>query len=284
MVCGGRSQNRRLCTPERARLDSRVQPQISKDADGYGARGALNRRTGCLAATAARSGAAYSPKLTMAIDLRPDRQAARHVFCKIASTSGNFFVSHDKGRCVEPRETIRFQPLTVDWQAALAQHGRWLRTVVRARLQEWQGVDEVLQEVSQAAVAQRAPLADPAKVAPWLYRLAVRHVLLYRRKMGRQRKLVDRFARETRPTEFDRRHIDPLEWLLADERGRLVRTALARLAARDAEMLMLKYSENWSYHEIAAHLGISHSAVETRLHRARQRLRDELTEMKMIEV
>jgi fructose-1-phosphate kinase PfkB-like protein len=33
------------------------------------------------------------------------------------------------------------------------------------------------------------------------------------------------------------------------------------------EILLLKYTENWSYHEIAAKLGITHSAVETRLHR-----------------
>jgi len=40
--------------------------------------------------------------------------------------------------------------------------------------------------------------------------------------------------------------------------------------------LLLKYTENWSYQQIAAHLGISHSAVEARLHRARRKLRAEL--------
>ena len=176
------------------------------------------------------------------------------------------------------------QQVAVDWQAALAEHDRWLRMVVRARLGDWQSVDEVMQEVSLAAVAQRAPLADAAKVAPWLYRLAVRQVLLHRRKHGRRRNLVDRYARETQPTEVDRRTVDPLEWLLADERGRSVRAALAKLPPRDAEILLLKYAEDWSYHEIASHLGISHSAVEARLHRARQRLRDCLTATSAIEV
>ena len=127
-------------------------------------------------------------------------------------------------------------------------------------------MDEILQEVSLAAVAQKAPLADASKVAPWLYRLAVRQVLLYRRKHGRRRNLVNRFARETQPTEVDRRTVDPLQWLLADERGRQVRAALSTMQARDAEILLLKYAEDWSYHEIASHLGISHSAVEARLH------------------
>jgi RNA polymerase sigma-70 factor (ECF subfamily) len=155
--------------------------------------------------------------------------------------------------------------------------------VVRARVGEGQCVDDVLQEVALAAVAQRAPLADATKVAPWLYRLAIRQALLYRRKHGRRRKLTRRFADETHPTETDRRTIDPLDWLLADERGRMVRAALGQLAERDVEILLLKYSEDWSYHDIATHLGASHSAVEARLHRARGRLRDALSAMSVIE-
>jgi RNA polymerase sigma factor (sigma-70 family) len=172
---------------------------------------------------------------------------------------------------------------SVDWQAALSDHGRWLRTVIYARVGESQAVDEVLQEVSMAAVRQQAPLQDVTKVAPWLYRLAVTQSLLYRRKQGRRRKLTDQYARSFRPTEADSRQLDPLSWLLADERRRLVRKALARLPKRDAEMLLLKYTENWSYRQLAGHLGISEGAVEARLHRARARLRSELAALDVIE-
>lgn len=164
----------------------------------------------------------------------------------------------------------------IDWQAALAEHGGWLRTVLAARLGDRHAVDDVMQEVSLAAVAQKAPLTDVAKVAPWLYRLAVTQALLYRRTLGRRRKLVDRYATQTQPSEADQHAADPLDWLLADERNRMIRQAIQRLPRRDAEMLLLKYTENWSYHQIAARLGISHSAVETRLHRARARLRQQL--------
>ena len=77
---------------------------------------------------------------------------------------------------------------------------------------------------------------------------------------------------------------NPLDWLLLAERRQVVRDALERLATRDAEILLLKYSEGWSYHQIAAHLGVSHSAVETRLHRARNRLRHELLARRYVEV
>ena len=173
--------------------------------------------------------------------------------------------------------------LAIDWCAALMTHDRWLRTVVFARVGESQVVDEVMQEVSLAAVRQKAPLQDATKVAPWLYRLAVTQSLLYRRKQGRRRKLVDGYVRRFQPTEEDLRQSDPLGWLLADERRRLVRKALARIPQRDSEILLLKYTEDWSYRELARHLGITEGAVEARLHRARGRLRDELAALEVVE-
>ncbi len=170
----------------------------------------------------------------------------------------------------------------IDWQAALQKHERWLRTVVSARVGEPQAVDEVMQEVALAAVRQKAPLADPNKVAPWLYRLAVTQSLLYRRKLGRQRKLTENYALRLRPTEQSRER-EPIGWLLADERRQWIRDALSRMAKRDAEILLLKYTEDWSYNELARHLGISVSAVQARLHRARQRLRNELASSEIVE-
>ena len=37
-------------------------------------------------------------------------------------------------------------PSAIDWQAALAQHDRWLRTIVLARVRERQAVDDVMQD------------------------------------------------------------------------------------------------------------------------------------------
>lgn len=176
-------------------------------------------------------------------------------------------------------------PPPIDWDAAFRQHGRWLRTVIAARVGSYGAVEEVFQEVALAAVEQKSPLKNPARLAPWLYRLAVLKALLYRRKQGRRRKLIDQFAMRASPQELETvESRDPLQWLLADERRRKVRQALAELPRRDAEILLLKYTEEWSYHQIAEHLGISHSAVEARLHRARKKLRDVLAQMNIAEV
>ena len=161
----------------------------------------------------------------------------------------------------------------VDWPAVLAQHRRWLRTVVFARVADHAAADDVMQDIAMAAVEKGHQLRDPAKVGPWLYRLAVMAALKYRRRQGRRRKLVDRFTQQVPLRDDDDREPDPLDWLLADERKALVRQALEQLPRRDAEILLLKYTEDWSYRQLAEHLGLSTSAVEARLHRARQKMR-----------
>ena len=57
----------------------------------------------------------------------------------------------------------------------------------------------------------------------------------------------------------------------------MVQQALRRLPPRDADLLVLKYAEGWSARELAGRLGVKTAAVEARLHRARGRLRAELT-------
>lgn len=164
----------------------------------------------------------------------------------------------------------------IDWEAVLTQHDRWLRAVILARVRNPEAVEEVMQEVALAAVRQAAPLHDSSKVAPWLYRLAVLQSLLYRRKCARRRQLRERYAQRLAQNEARVGPVDPLAWLVAEERQRALADALQRLAPRDAEILLLKYTQQWNYHQIAEHLGVSHAAVETRLHRARERLRREL--------
>src|SRR5207244_2919913 len=113
------------------------------------------------------------------------------------------------------------------------------------------------------------------------HRLAVVQVFLYRRRNGRRRRLRDAYA--TRRAATAEAPPDPLAWLVLDERRTLVREALSRLPPRDAEVLWLKYGEDWSYRELADHLGVSEGAVEARLHRARQRLREALSRNGVIE-
>ena len=164
----------------------------------------------------------------------------------------------------------------IDWSGVLAAHGRWLRTVVFARSRDADAVDEIMQDVSLAALEQKAPIDDVARLPQWLYRLAVRQAALYWRRQTRERRRLQRLASRCPHRPSAAAHGDPLDWLLANERGQLVQSGLARLSRRDCEILLLKYTENWTYRQLAEHLGLSPAAVESRLHRARQNLRDVL--------
>lgn len=178
---------------------------------------------------------------------------------------------------------MAFPPAPFDWSEALSRHERWLRTVVASRLGERQAVDEVFQEVSLAAVASRPP-SDPRALAGWLYRLAIHKTLMWRRTAGRRHKLNGRYAERIRlDPGGGAEAADPLGWLLLDERAALIRRAMSQLPPRDAEILLLKYTENWSCRDLAAHLGQTEAAVESRLHRARLKLRQALTASQVIE-
>jgi RNA polymerase sigma-70 factor (ECF subfamily) len=164
----------------------------------------------------------------------------------------------------------------IDWPAELERNGRWLRTVALARVGEAAAADDVLQEVSLTAIEKGRQLRDPSRIAGWLYRLVVVAALQYRRRQGRRRKLLGRYADRQPSSDGIAREPDPLGWLLADEQKALVRRALETLPPRDAEIMLLKYSEDWSYQQLAEHLELSVSAVEARLHRARQKMRQAL--------
>lgn len=162
------------------------------------------------------------------------------------------------------------------WRRAVAENTPWLRTVVYSRLGEPAAVDDVMQQVALAALEGAPRIRDSSRIGPWLYRVAVLTVLQYKRSSGRRRKLIQGYAERTQPSEQDPRQADPLEWLLAKEQKELVRRALQKLPRRDAEVLLLKHTQNWTYAEIAARLGLSQGAVVGRLHRARERLRSAL--------
>lgn len=162
-----------------------------------------------------------------------------------------------------------------------------MRAAALARVGEAEAVEEVLQNVAVAAIqaARRGTAID--RFGPWLYRVLIRQCLMFRRQRGRQRRLLDQVRVHAAhgvtgegyiPSDDARQRLaNPLEWLLALEQQALVRQALQSLPPRETELLILKYVERWSYQQIATHLGVSVSTVESRLHRARQQLRNRLS-------
>ena len=180
---------------------------------------------------------------------------------------------------------------TIDWPAELQQHQGWLKKVLRSRIGDSHAVEDVFQEVVVVVLRQldavknkdvvnqnkqdsnedrgRSTLpADRQKVGPWLYRVAIRHAINFHRKQNRHSQ-----AKPVADLEVTSSESGPLDWMLNRESNKNLQQALKQLTDGQREILMLKFSENWSYQQLANHLGISVRAVEHRLLKARKQLR-----------
>lgn len=164
---------------------------------------------------------------------------------------------------------------TIDWGQALESNRRWLATVIRSRLADPDAAEDVFQEVALAAIRQSSRPTDPSKVAPWLYRIALRKVINHHRVAGRRKRLLEGAIAAGRVEEYSR-ECAPGEWMLKDEASSSVADGLTRLEAPERQLLMLKYTEGWGYQELADHLGISIKTVEYRLLKARRALRSRM--------
>ncbi len=93
---------------------------------------------------------------------------------------------------------------------------------------------------------------------------------------------LDRLKQGKRFTEFSDVVSDsacnPEESVLKRERTDRVRQALTELRSADRHILFLRYTEDLSYREIAACLGVSLDAVKVALYRAKKRLGKQIEE------
>ena len=147
----------------------------------------------------------------------------------------------------------------------LTEYARVVRIAYRV-LGERDQAEDVAQEVFLAFHRQHP--ADAAFAAAWLHQAAAHTALNDVRSRTRR---VIREAVADVPADPD-----PEAAALERERGREVRAALARLPAASAELLALRYS-GLSYAEVAAACGIKADQVGTRLRRAQDAFRREVT-------
>lgn len=174
--------------------------------------------------------------------------------------------------------------LACDPAEEFASHQGWLRTVLLSRLGNCEEADEVLQEIALAAANQSAKREPVERVGPWLYRVALRQVLLLKRRQGRKRRLLSNVINRTQVTEECTRTRSPLDWMLNQERDKKVRIVVNEMGERDRQLLLLKYVEGLSYEEISLKLGVTPSSVQSRLHRARKLLREQLVQAEIVDV
>lgn len=141
---------------------------------------------------------------------------------------------------------------------------------------------DVLQNVFVKVVRGIGQFHGQSSLKTWMYRIAVREALNYRRGWFR-RHLHEPFSLDEDSGEpmaaLAKRpdFTDPYETLQQAERQQLVKTALEGLPVLYRTVLLLREIEELSYEEIAQVLGIADGTVKSRLMRGRELLRRRLS-------
>jgi RNA polymerase sigma-70 factor (ECF subfamily) len=136
--------------------------------------------------------------------------------------------------------------------------------------------EEVTQEAFLAIYRSAHLFRPELSFSSWLYTIASnlsKNVL-----RARKRKFLSLDV-EGAPEPKDREEAGPLEILQNQGTRDAVAKALASLKSKYSLVLLLRYAEGCSYEEIGEQLGLTLSAVDTRLCRARKMLREKLERM-----
>ena len=101
---------------------------------------------------------------------------------------------------------------------------------------------------------------------------------MYRRTRGRRRRFENRVAGNPSDAAPTYQSPNPVERVLVAEQQQQVQEAMENLDELDRQILLLKYSEGWTYRQLAERLGVKEDTVEYRLTKARKKLRRLLTQ------
>jgi RNA polymerase sigma-70 factor (ECF subfamily) len=168
-----------------------------------------------------------------------------------------------------------------DWEAILREHGPVVWRVCWRILTHRADVEECFQETFLAAVR----VSRSAAVASWpalLHNLATaRAIDRLRQRVTRRRVFAEQGTSEDVDTPMDRAQspqAQPAEHAVAAELSDRLREALTALPEKQARAFCLHALDGWPHQQVAEHLGMSENAVAVTIHRARQRLKELLSD------
>jgi len=112
----------------------------------------------------------------------------------------------------------------------------------------------------------------------WLFRIAINATISFRRRMARRKTTSIETAREVMGEEPRdvRPDAAPSSRIEIQEQQQLVRSALAELSEEFRQAIVLTELEGLSYEDAAAMAGCPIGTIRSRIHRARNELREKL--------
>jgi RNA polymerase sigma-70 factor (ECF subfamily) len=140
---------------------------------------------------------------------------------------------------------------------------------------------DLTQEIFLKVYENLGTFENRSHVFTWIYRVAVNHITNHLRREKRQRwvrimdwTVGDAFQRTDENAFPEPREAGPAAdgRLEEEERARIVWSAVQSLPVKYRVPLVLFHYEGMSHKEISDMMGVSVSAVETRIHRAKKQL------------
>jgi RNA polymerase sigma factor (sigma-70 family) len=113
---------------------------------------------------------------------------------------------------------------------------------------------------------------------PWLYGIAIRQIGKHARAERRYRDALSKVQAESVAVDIGERVADRVA---AEQLRPRLAAVLSALRSQDRELLLLVAWTDLSYEEAAQALGVSVSAVKSRLHRVRRRTREALGQINL---
>ena len=153
----------------------------------------------------------------------------------------------------------------------VARYKTYVYAYILPRVGDYHWADDIAQETFIAAFQGLSRMREPAKFAAWLRGIAENMCAMWLRRTHQQRRLTERMTQMTRRTHDK-----------SDADGTFEQTvlnALGRLSDADAAAVTLYYCDGLTQRQCAEFLGVSGKAFESRLGRARRKLRQEVLSM-----
>jgi len=141
---------------------------------------------------------------------------------------------------------------------------------------DYEAARDVAQDIFLKVFEKLSGYRGEASFSTWLYRIAVNTCLDFRRQRSLMERVVGRVA--AHPPHSPAESAEG--GLMADERRRRVRQAIAQLSPKYRAVLVLKDVQDLSYPEMADILGCSEGTVASRLNKGRKLLYEKLKRLR----
>jgi RNA polymerase sigma-70 factor (ECF subfamily) len=182
-------------------------------------------------------------------------------------------------------ETFSLEALREGDKAEFARMvGTYSGTIYRLALKmlnNSQDAEDILQETFIKAFRSLKGFDGRSSLSTWLYRIATNEALMHLRKKQPETISIDRPVETDEGEQEPRQIVDwcciPEDELMTAESRAYLDKAIDSLPETLKVVFLLRDIEGLSTQEVSEVLGLSETAVKTRLSRARMRLREELS-------